>query len=515
MLDFEIMSIGYSTLYGDVVPESYAFRYMDEAGSDVRGYIPVDFSSKVMLDTAELLLNTRRGISGPEYQIRFPTGNAILVDWMDDLDNIWIVALQKLENEDTNFHVNEAQLDALDTDPRLIFGLANSRTQQLIKSDGFFSDAMLMCADDSPSTNECFAYLKADPTIDSKLSWIIESFKQAVLPYPWRSLRDAGNFILYRNDETGESTLRHPFYDYFIQLLGYCRHASKDECIKVRLSRLFWRYGDTVNPNPAAKQPIISPTYISELADILELDVIDGPELVTYLRESLKKLVLSYGIHGELYEADIATFLKDIPIAKSDKSLGSRQVAGVDYRESVKLACSDCHMQGHLYCLNCSDPFCDACFSLLHASKSRAMHGTKRFVLCSVCKVSYSIFQCSYSFSLFCADCYFTYSRSLPVFLDIQPFLVDYSQGSGKAVPLELDAGSDSRGNVNRQFGGVWYTFYDATGVKYFYNFTSQEIARRPQQRHVIRMISESGDIHRIAMSRAARNLAEPLYTQS
>ena len=44
--------------------------------------------------------------------------------------------------------------------------------------------------------------------------------------------------MCYLNEETQETTWKHPFYDYFAQLMDHCKRSSNEEHIKLRLNRL-------------------------------------------------------------------------------------------------------------------------------------------------------------------------------------------------------------------------------------------------------------------------------------
>ena len=43
----------------------------------------------------------------------------------------------------------------------------------------------------------------------------MESFAEVELPEPWTSFKGVGSVVCYLNNETNETTWKHPFYDYF------------------------------------------------------------------------------------------------------------------------------------------------------------------------------------------------------------------------------------------------------------------------------------------------------------
>jgi hypothetical protein len=87
--------------------------------------------------------------------------------------------------------------------------------------------------------------------------------------------------------------------------------------------------------------------------------------------------------------------------------------------------------------------------------------------------------------------------KTLPKFLDLKPLKIDYKRS---ANPLNANAESndivfqvmDQDPEAKNAFskpcplettlGEQWHAFYDLRGVKYFYNFETQESMRRPAE---------------------------------
>ena len=129
-----------------------------------------------------------------------------------------------------------------------------------------------------------FAYLNADPHTEKRYMWVVESFAEVELPAPWTSFKGVGSIVCYLNNETNETTWKHPFYEYFAQLLDHCRKATAEEHIKLRINRMLWTYEADCAADIAAQQPLVSPKYIMLMADILEIDVKNESALVpTYV----------------------------------------------------------------------------------------------------------------------------------------------------------------------------------------------------------------------------------------
>jgi len=93
-----------------------------------------------------------------------------------------------------------------------------------------------------PVLEEWFAYLNADPERDEEYTWVVEAFAEVELPAPWTSYKGVGSIVCYLNNESQETTWKHPFYDYFSQLLDHCRRGSQEEHIKLRINRMLWTY---------------------------------------------------------------------------------------------------------------------------------------------------------------------------------------------------------------------------------------------------------------------------------
>jgi hypothetical protein len=89
--------------------------------------------------------------------------------------------------------------------------------------------------------------------------------------------------------------------------------------------------------------------------------------------------------------------------------------------------------------------------------------------------------QCTYSFGLFCHECYARkHVKVLPKYLDLKPVKIDYRMPGGttgfggkKRPPKrQLDLSG-------HELGEHWHTFFDLRGCPYFYNFASREAMRR------------------------------------
>merc|ERR1719401_3244411 len=158
---------------------------------------------------------------------------------------------------------------------------------------------MLRCMGQRPCIEEWFAYLNADETGDADYRWVVESFAEVELPQPYTSFKGVGSVVCYLNNETNETTWKHPFYDYFAQLLNHCRRSTNEEHIKLRINRVLWSYEAESQTDLSSQMPLVSPKFVKTLADILGCDLVEEPCMVRTLKTFLKAFSQMYH-EGEL-----------------------------------------------------------------------------------------------------------------------------------------------------------------------------------------------------------------------
>eukprot|EP00435_Cladocopium_sp_Y103_P037005 s26_g9.t1 len=116
----KVISYGYRKLVDGEVPEMYRFQYLPDPDlpEDLHpGVIPAGFSACVPVDQDMVYFHTREGDTGPEYQVVCaqqataedwytqpdPAGgdipaHSMVLEWTNDVDAIWVEALQQLED---------------------------------------------------------------------------------------------------------------------------------------------------------------------------------------------------------------------------------------------------------------------------------------------------------------------------------------------------------------------------------------------------------------------------------
>eukprot|EP00913_Durusdinium_trenchii_P025436 g23880.t1 len=105
--------------------------------------------------------------------------------------------------------------------------------------------------------------------------------------------------------------------------------------------------------------------------------------------------------------------------------------------------------------------------------------------------------QCTYTRGKYCSDCYHRkHAKTLPKFLDLKPLKIDYKRSAklereekarkeGKQVEstftiLDPEAKEtfSKAAPLETTLGEKWHAFYDLRGVKYYYNFETQDRRR-------------------------------------
>lgn len=515
----KVISYGYRKLVDGEVPEMYRFQYLPDPDlpEDLHpGVIPAGFSACVPVDQDMVYFHTREGDTGPEYQVVYtqpdPAGgdipaHSIVLEWTNDVDAIWVEALQQLED---NAGLSEEALNFLDADPLWLFGIADPATQRALEKTAVVP--MLRCMGHRPCIEEWFSYLNADEQGDAPFRWVVESFAEVELPEPWTSFKGVGSVVCYLNNETNETTWKHPFYDYFAQLLNHCRRSTNEEHIKLRINRFLWSYEAESQTDVQSQMPLVSPKYVKILAEILECELVTEPFMVRALKTFLKAFSQMYH-DGELDTQEVIYCLDIVKNERAKasvaKQLGIDDVDIDDLGGQGQMYCVEClHTEAnvaHLYCPECGDSLCLNCFEKLHAKGHRATHEPNHFILCVMCKVMPAKLQCTYTRGKYCSDCYHRkHAKTLPKFLDLKPLKIDYKRSAklereekarkeGKQLesPLtiidpEAKETFSKPAPLETTLGEKWHAFYDLRGVKYYYNFETQESMRRPQDDLVI-----------------------------
>jgi hypothetical protein len=241
--------------------------------------------------------------------------------------------------------------------------------------------------------------------------------------------------------------------------------------------------------------------------------MIEEPFMVRTLKTFLKAFSQMYH-DGELDTQEV-TFCLDIVKNERAKNSVAKQLsledaaADNDVGGSGQMYCIECfHNEGnvaHLYCPECGDCLCMSCFERLHAKGNRAAHEPNHFIPCVMCKTMPAKLQCTYTRGKYCTDCYYRkHAKTLPKFLDLKPLKIDYKRSAKlereekarkEGAPVESGmtiVDPEAKDTFSKPaplettLGEKWHAFYDLRGVKYYYNFETQESMRRPQDELIL-----------------------------
>eukprot|EP00927_Polykrikos_kofoidii_P056061 TRINITY_DN50242_c0_g1_i1.p1 TRINITY_DN50242_c0_g1~~TRINITY_DN50242_c0_g1_i1.p1 ORF type:complete len:603 (-),score=125.08 TRINITY_DN50242_c0_g1_i1:140-1948(-) len=510
----KVISYGYRVLVNGEPPEMYRFEYTpdpDLPEDHHPGMIPAEFSAGVPVDDSMIYFYTRQGVEGPEYRTVFERQGLegedyhMSLDWTENVDGLWVSALKKLEEDEA---LSEEALNFLDADPLWLFGIADAATQRTLERTSVHP--MLRCQGQRPCLAEWFCYLIADEDADAEFRWVVESFAEVELPQPYTSFKGVGNVVCYLNNETNETDWKHPYWDYFNQLLCHCRRSTHEDHLKLRINRMLWTYEAESQTDVAHQMPLVSPKYVKNLGDVLKVDLTVEPFLVRTLKTFLRAFSQMYH-EGELDTQEIKWCLEIIQNERRKDELARNMYMEENPADMLdspmpgQIRCIECPLVATCYCPECEDCFCEACFDKLHEKGSRQTHEPNHFILCAMCKVMPSKLQCTYTTNNYCIDCYTRkHAKTLPRFLDLKPLKIDYKKSIKDAIAQE---GDDNKGKgdlakaaaatsalipqdkftfskgapLETPLGEKWHGFYDLRGVKYYYNFETQESVRRPQ----------------------------------
>lgn len=503
----KVLSFGYIVQNQEgQVATGYHFQYPPDLTAPEHlhpGVIPADFTACVPADDSWIYFSTQEGIEGPNYRVAYMTEENILLDWTEDVDALWIEALQTLEDGlQGGLALSEDALNCLDSDPLFLFGIADPGTQAALKKTAVVP--MLKCAGARPCMEEWFAYLNADIDRDFQYSWVVESFSEVDLPAPWTSFKGAGSIVCYLNNDTSETTWKHPFYDYFAQLLDHCRRSTREEHVKLRINRMLWSYEAEAENDISNQQPLVSPKFVKAMGETLGADIVAEPYLVRTLKTFLKAFSQQYRIEEELDTQEIKWCIEILENERAKYEI-SRSQEPFNDEDAIKphihqqLYCTGsverCGSVASCYCPECGDCFCESCFEKLHAKGNRSQHEANSIIPCVLCQTMPAKLQCTYTFGSYCHQCYVTkHCKSLPKFLDLKPLRIDSTKiqketgGPAKRVwaigetdpEEEALAAFSHRAPAETLMGEKWHAFYDLRGVKYYYNFETEESVRRP-----------------------------------
>ena len=255
---------------------------------------------------------------------------------------------------------------------------------------------------------------------------------------------------------------------------------------RIQIEQLFEQFLLDSEANPIASMPLVSPWTVKRIAEIMGVDIVNEPYQVPNMKTFLKTFLLQYRIEGLISQEEINTSLDMVKLTRERFTVPLAEFAVNEYSRNVQIYCVECSLTATRYCTYCKDSFCGECAYRVHAKASRKNHRINKILVCSLCRNFPARFQCTYSFEIYCVDCYKKkQAPTLPVSLDLKPLRIDYTLTSAPrrstlpGVICNEEGGKEHKPSMNAFAAVDWHPFLDSLGVKYHYNFKTQESVRR------------------------------------
>jgi hypothetical protein len=491
----------------------YCFRHQRVDLKISEGVIPVNFLSKMWLEEGHpMFLETRCGgwniednlPVGPEYRVSWRkeketippvSANVDSEGWNSSLDELWIAVLSYFERKNL---LSEETLDYLDADPFVLFGLDDNVTQQALIKLGKFP--ALMCDGATPDMDEWRDYLRINRD-DTAAEWLVQAMAETELPKPWTCYKGVGSIVCYIRADTGQVTWKHPFYDYFRQLRDFCRQATPEEVMQVRVNRLLWSYEASRIETEHYQEPLIAPEYVQKLATIFGYDVRVEGCIVRNLKAQLKVFAKTYRSTQTIDINDVCQCAETLT-RDSEKYVEMKNEWGDSHADSTfdlkelsngKITCVNCETTALAFCLECKDYLCLECYDTLHQRGARRDHAPFRLVACSLCVTMPAKLHCTFTDKSLCHECYaMKHIKILPPDgKENQPRQIDYKMqyvryatfAKERRDKAKLRLGGEDDEHYDSVLSLDWHPFYDSRGVKFYHNFlTGERMRQSPRQ---------------------------------
>mmetsp|Transcript_133662 Transcript_133662/g.250051 ORF Transcript_133662/g.250051 Transcript_133662/m.250051 type:complete len:345 (-) Transcript_133662:117-1151(-) len=182
-------------------------------------------------------------------------------------------------------------------------------------------------------------------------------------------------------------------------------------------------------------EPLVSPERVQLVAHILGADLAREPFLVPTVKHFLSSsLAVSVRENGRVVDSNVQQCLNLFSECRSKEA--ESWISSHEPNSSGKMVCVDCNLAASLYCPDCEDKFCNECFQKFHAKGNRTKH----------------------------------------IRLDI--YMVGFKT---KETAGSLEGLLQTSRHLHKNSGHVvnrWHPFYDARGLRFFYNFETEKAVR-------------------------------------
>ena len=277
-------------------------------------------------------------------------------------------------------------------------------------------------------------------------------------------------------------------------------------------------------PTGSIPKPLVCPEYVQRMSEILSIDIVKEPYQVPNIKTFLKTFVLQCRLEESLNPDEIQSCIDMVQQQRSKIGKLLEEKPPLDPTQpqpnSRQIFCVDCGMNATRFCIGCRDLLCTECSDRIHAKGNRSLHRINKIIPCALCLGAPSRLMCTFSFKTFCNECFhFRHVKTIPSsLLDLKPVRIDYTLDhhtpnlTALAKPLHGvlndyvsmfpetgTAGVEARRLANGErlpaedlkeslsfTAGIpinlsmdWHPFIDSSGIRYFYNFRTQESMRR------------------------------------
>ncbi len=245
-------------------------------------------------------------------------------------------------------------------------------------------------------------------------------------------------------------------------------------------------------PRPERSQPVVSPSSVRRMSEILNVDLSEEPYQVTNIKTFLKTFMMQIRIDGRIAPDEVESCFHMIEDERLKRKLTLADLEKIDVScdKSAQIYCSECGRHATHFCVNCSDAFCSDCGPRMHSKGQRASHHINKLLPCQFCRNLPARFLCTYSFRVYCTGCMSRQTKpGLPAeILRLTPLRINYTScHTSKDAPallgelLSMSPRFSDREKTEDSSLDLrnWHPFIDASGAPYYYNFKTQESMRR------------------------------------
>jgi len=428
---------------------------------------------------------TREGTFGPEFQIVYLPKSAVaddftMFEWNANIVEIWDQFLTVIEGKE------DRDMRLFDQGPWRTFGVTLDEVQIALKqgtAEKTVVDRILYCADNKePTIEEYLQYLGYDRDTDVSFAWICTEFKSEPLPpHYFQYIQNA--MVYWFNAQTQETVWKHPHYDKYKRMLQVARvqkplHHWKS-IVPFRIEFLLASVFRNQLDEEQDREPLVETVEnVIEMARIFKVDIHNQPFLVHVLRRALRHY--GHAVREKRKVKDVEDFVN---LIKRYTNLVT-QYENAKEIEAKKVkqmkVCVQCdERDAVLFCDNCKDFFCQACFDRLHARGRRKMHRRTwvEMGMCAECAEAIALFHCVQCADLYCKDCYATWHVRGGRRNHIPIVLRSFNSQTDKLADATPAMGTGAT-QILRQARSTWFCFHDENNIKFYYNLATGESRR-------------------------------------